>query len=72
MTADHTHRWLLGTPADRVVEGRCSCGAVKEFPAYIPADYAGTRHRSRAASKAQSEESKALMSHAMSALAEPR
>ena len=70
MTDAHAHRWMLGTPVDHVVEGRCSCGAVKTFEAFIPPDYA--RQRTGKASKAQSDESTTLMSHARSLLAEPR
>ncbi len=72
MTDDHAHRYQLGDPVDRVVEGRCPCGAVKQFEAYLPA---GTYYRSHPVGRetnAQREESTALLSHARSLLAEPR
>lgn len=70
MTRRHAHRWMLGNPESREIEGRCACGQVRTFPATASTDYQG-RVVSQS-TKAQTEESQALMAHARSLTAEPR
>ncbi len=65
MTRPHVHRWELGEPVGRDVWGQCACREVRRFNAYIPAD-AAQRHHVHRPSRAQDEESRALMSHAQS------
>ncbi len=71
MTDGHTHHWQLGTPEARSVEGRCSCGRTKSFPAYMAADAHLNSHKGKA-SGAQVDEAAALLSHALSLVAVPR
>ncbi len=71
MTHGHIHRWQLGTPEARRVQGRCRCGRTKSFAAYMATD-AHLHSRKGKASRAQVDEATALLSHALSLVAVPR